>query len=326
MTDKRKIVIIGTGGTIAGKAASNTDLTGYQAGTLPLTELLADIPELAEYGPFETEQFSNIESSDITVQQWRALSALAQKKADRQDVAGVVITHGTDSMEETSYFLHLTVQTDKPIIFTGSMRPASAISADGPLNILSAVQTARSPEACGKGVMIVMNNYIDSARYARKMNTTNAATFGNQDFGHMGIIQQGTARFFTIPAGRHTNESEFTRIHEALPRVELLFAYAGMTGDVVEAIAGLEPAGLVVAGLGHGTLPKEARLALEQLTIPVVRASRTGSGLVTAIPSDLAPGFLTAQVLSPFKARILLMLGLAAGASKEELRRMFAEY
>ena len=172
-----KIALIGTGGTIAGKGTSNTDLTGYTAGVLGLDEILASVPGTKPYGPYTYAQFSNIESSDITVNHWLELSKLVQKLVNRDDIGGVVITHGTDSMEETAYFLNLTVHTDKPIVITGSMRPAGAISADGPINLLQAIQVARTPSSVGKGVVVVLNGYIDGARDVSKCNTTNVATF-----------------------------------------------------------------------------------------------------------------------------------------------------
>ena len=193
---EKKIALIGTGGTIAGQGASDTDLTGYTAGVLGLDEILASVPGTEPYGPYTYIQFSNIESSDITVKHWLDLSKLVQQLVDQDDIGGVVITHGTDSMEETAYFLNLTVHTDKPIVVTGSMRPAGAISADGPINLLQAIQVARTPETAGKGVVVVLNGYIDGARDVSKCNTTNVATFDSPLVGHLGIVQDGIAHYY----------------------------------------------------------------------------------------------------------------------------------
>ena len=259
---EKKIALIGTGGTIAGQGASDTDLTGYTAGVLGLDEILASVPGTEPYGPYTYIQFSNIESSDITVKHWLDLSKLVQQLVDQDDIGGVVITHGTDSMEETAYFLNLTVHTDKPIVVTGSMRPAGAISADGPINLLQAIQVARTPETAGKGVVVVLNGYIDGARDVSKCNTTNV----------------------------------------------LLTCYGGMDDMVPMSVVATNPDGLILTGLGHGTIPQNVRQITQNTKFPTVRASRTGSGMVSAVPQDTLAGYLVSDTLSPQKARILLML------------------
>lgn len=323
----QKVVIIGTGGTIAGQSASQADLTGYQAGTLGIEEIMKAVPALKTYEPLESIQFSNIESSDITLPQWSDLQALVQTTVERSDVAGVVITHGTDSMEETAYLLHLTVKTKKPIVLTGAMRPASAISAEGPLNLLQAVQTVRTPSAYGKGVLVLLNGYIDGAREVRKMNTTNAATFGNAEFGHMGIVQDGRAHFYFASTRCHTYDSDLEiPAADAWPQVEIFHLYAGVGEGVIEAVAKAPLDGLILAGLGHGTIPKQVKLGLKKVPFVKVRSSRTTSGMVSTVPSDGVEGFLTADTLTPEKARILLLLGLAKGLSKQELQKLFSLY
>lgn len=322
-----KIALIGTGGTIAGQGASDTDLTGYTAGVLPLDEILKSVPGVKQYGPFGYTQFANIESSDITVYQWVKLAKLVQKCVDKDDIAGVVITHGTDSMEETAYFLNVTVHTNKPIVLTGSMRPAGAISADGPINLLQAIQIARTPESAGKGVLIALNGYIDSARDVTKLNTTNVATFGSPSSGHIGIVQDGVAHYYMDPVRKHTMDSEFgLPENDVLPRVDILTCYAGIEDIVGLAVLATQPEGLILTGLGHGTIPQAIRNITSNLDIPVVRASRTGSGIVSAVPQDEAPGYFVSDSLSPQKARILLMLALQKERTTRELARLFKEY
>lgn len=327
MKESKKIVLIATGGTIAGQGSSATDLTGYTSGVLSLHEILEAVPTINDYGPFEYVQFSNIESSDITGDQWIALAKLAQKTLDRDDVAGLVITHGTDSMEETAYFLHLTVHTDKPIIITGSMRPAGAVSADGPINLLGAVQSVRSPESHGKGVIVSLNGYLDSARDVTKMNTTNVDTFGNPLFGHMGVIQDGRPYYSHTSTKVHTSQSIFyANDLDSLPNVGIFYCYAGVEAGLLNAFLTKGLDGLILVGLGHGTIPEQIRKVTKNLSIPVVRASRTFGGMVSEVGSDKIPGYLVCDTLNPMKARILLTLALTKTQDKEEIQNLFHTY
>ncbi len=327
--ENKKVIIIGTGGTIAGQSAAADDLTGYKSGSLTVDDLLKAVPNLGDYSPLESIQFANLESSDILPEQWVSLAKLVQEFLDRDDVAGVVVTHGTDSMEETAYFLHLTIDSKKPVVLTGAMRPATAISADGPLNILQAVQTVRTPESAEKGVLLLLNGFLDGAREVRKMNTTNVATFGNAIFGHLGLVQEGVAHFYQMSTRKHTFMSRFAKLPSllegALPRVVMLHLYTGIEADMVERILELPIDGLVLAGLGHGTIPKQIRQILAHTSIPIVRASRTTSGMVSAVPSD-GDTYLVADTLTAEKARILLMLGLTVTKNKKELQSFFHEY
>lgn len=327
MTYDKKVIIIGTGGTIAGRSGAAEDLTGYHAGELSVESLLSSVPGLMHYGPFECEQFSNIDSSDITVDHWVRLAATVQRYVDDDTVAGIVITHGTDSMEETAYFLHLTVDTDKPVVLTGSMRPATAISADGPLNLLMAVQTVRSEASRGKGIIVALNGYLDCAREVAKLHTTDVATFGNDYFGHMGLVQDGIPFYYYEPLRRHTKHSEFARLGEqTLPQVEILYLYGGIKENFVAAALSRRLDGLVVAGLGHGIIPQRIQAQLSSLTIPIVRASKTGHGMVSPMKNDGLHDMVAADTLTPVKARILLMLGLMKTRHVDELQSMFGTY
>lgn len=325
------IVIIGTGGTIAGQASSADNLTDYKAGSVSVETLMNHVPGLSAYGPFESIQFSNIDSSDMTPFQWQKLSELVQSQVDRDDVDGVVITHGTDTMEETAYFLHLTVHTNKPIVMTGSMRPSTALSADGPVNLLQAVQGARSSTLRGLGVVVVMNGYVDSARDVVKQHTTDCATFGNSMLGHLGVIQDGVGYVYYAPSRRHTERSEFCRMFtpshiEALPTVDIAYLYAGVNPSVIEYYKEASVKGLILGGLGHGSLPTPFRKRLEDLKIPMVKASRTAMGIVSATTQDEALQLIPSDSLNLVKSRILLMLGLHKGYGIDELKRLFREY
>ena len=297
----RKIALIGTGATIAGKGTSNTDLTGYTAGVLGLDEILASVPGTKPYGPYTYTQFSNIESSDITVNHWLELSKLVQKLVNRDDIGGVVIT--------------------------GSMRPAGAISADGPINLLQAIQVARTPSSVGKGVIVVLNGYIDGARDVSKCNTTNVATFDSPLVGHLGIVQDGVAHYYKVSTRRHTQDSVFdvSKLSE-LPRVVIMTCYGGMDDMVPMSVVATNPDGLILTGLGHGTIPQNVRQITQNTKFPTVRASRTGSGMVSAVPQDALANYLVCDTLSPQKARILLMLGLTKTKNLKKLQQFFYDY
>ena len=325
MKDK-KIVIIGTGGTIAGKGQGASALTEYTAGSIGVDELIQAVPGLEDYGPFESVQFSNIDSSEMSPYRWVRLAVLINEVASREDVGGIVITHGTDTMEETAYFLQLTVGTDIPVVMTGSMRPATALSADGPVNLLQAVQVARSTSAIGQGVLVVMNGYIDSARDVAKLHTTDVATFGNAQWGHMGCVQDGKAYFYYSPCRRHSKYSEFVLREEVkLPSVVIVNLYGGMDTEIIKMVASCSQ-GLVIGGFGNGTLPQGVLDVLHTIEVPKVRASRIGNGIVSSQSSDVKEGLIVSDSLSPVKARILLMLALQQKRRREELKAIFETY
>lgn len=325
MKDK-KIVIIGTGGTIAGKGQGASALTEYTAGSIGVDELIQAVPGLEDYGPFESVQFSNIDSSEMSPYRWVRLAVLINEVASREDVGGIVITHGTDTMEETAYFLQLTVGTDIPVVMTGSMRPATALSADGPVNLLQAVQVVRSTSAIGQGVLVVMNGYIDSARDVAKLHTTDVATFGNAQWGHMGCVQDGKAYFYYSPCRRHSKYSEFVLREEVkLPSVGIVNLYGGMDTEIIKMVASCSQ-GLVIGGFGNGKLPQGVLDVLHTIEVPKVRASRIGNGIVSSQSSDVKEGLIVSDSLSPVKARILLMLALQQKRRREELKAIFETY
>ena len=328
---KKHIYILATGGTIAGKAASEAATTGYEAGAIGIADLLAAVPELRHVADVEGEQIAAIDSKDMNSAIWLRLASRCNELLARADVAGIVITHGTDTMEETAYFLHLTVHSAKPIVLTGAMRPATALSADGPMNLLQAVRVAADDEAAGKGVLIVLNGTIEGARDAVKMHTTSLDTFRSPEMGALGSVQDGEPVFYRSPLRRHTAQSAFSvEGIAALPRVAILYAHADDDGFLVEAARKAGCQGIVYAGMGNGSIPKRAEAALAEAAaegIAIVRSTRSAAGRVTrAEASYEAHGFIASDTLNPAKARILLQLALLKTNDTEAIRTMFSIY
>lgn len=324
--EKKRIYVIACGGTIAGKAASAEDLTGYTAGEATIDELLAAVPEMARYADVQGEQFCNIDSSNMTESLWLALAKRVAEIADDDAVDGIVITHGTDSLEETAYFLHLTVHTEKPVVMVGSMRPSTAVSADGPLNLLEAVQAAAEPSLGKHGVVVVMNGVIHSARFVEKTDTTHVDTFKSRQMGCLGFMQDGRPHVYQTPLRRHTYTSHLSCSTAALPSVSILYTYVGMAPSLVSAAAA-DAQGIILAGLGHGQMPDAVWEAVQkekaQGTI-VVRASRTLGGIVSTVPKYAS--LVCADTLTPQKAKILLQLALLQTHDTERIRQIFQEY
>ena len=324
--EKKRIYVIACGGTIAGKAASAEDLTGYTAGEATIDELLTAVPEMARYADVQGEQFCNIDSSNMTESLWLALAKRVAEIADDDAVDGIVITHGTDSLEETAYFLHLTVHTAKPVVMVGSMRPSTAVSADGPLNLLEAVQAAAEPSLGKHGVVVVMNGVIHSARFVEKTDTTHVDTFKSRQMGCLGFMQDGRPHVYQTPLRRHTYTSRLSCSTAALPSVSILYAYVGMAPSLVSAAAA-DAQGIILAGLGHGQMPdavwEAVQKAKAQGTI-VVRASRTLGGIVSTVPKYAS--LVCADTLTPQKAKILLQLALLQTHDTERIRQIFQEY
>lgn len=324
------VVILATGGTIAGEGASAERTTEYAAGVLDVGKLILSVPGLEAVARIRGEQVANIDSSHMTND---VLLDLADRVADvarEEDVAGVVVTHGTDTMEETAYFLNLLMPTPKPVVLTGAMRPATALSADGPLNLLNAVTVAASDAARHKGVLVVMNDAIHAARFVTKTHTTSVAAFQSPDFGALGHILDGLVEFSGVSAKRDTVNSEFAGIGLTdLPRVDILYAHGQDSRDLVDAAVKAGARGIVHAGMGDGMVFPETYQALKEAAekgVIVVRASRVGSGAVAPQSMDQADKMLISGSLNPQKARILLMLALTRTSDIEELRRMFSEY
>ena len=326
-----RIAVLATGGTIAGSAADASQTSGYQAGVVGVDRLLAAVPALSNVAHIEAEQVASIDSKDLDVALWTKLAERIAAFAAREDIDGIVVTHGTDTLEETAYALHLTVKTAKPVVMTAAMRPSSALSADGPLNLLGAVTVAGSPAARGQGVLVAFNNRIHSARDVVKTSTYAVDAFHSPEIGALGWVQDGRVEFQRTVVRPHTSATPFVA-GAVWPSVDIVASYAGASRTAVDALAAAGVNGIVVAGTGNGSIHASVQAALADARsrgIAVVRASRVGSGHVMrngAAPDD-ALGFVSAGSLNPYKARVLLMLALAAGEREPAaLQRIFDTY
>jgi L-asparaginase len=331
--------VLSTGGTIAGRGTTSTSLSNYQSGSLLGEELVRSVPEIKQYANVKVEQILNVSSSDLTVANWLTLARRINAIfAEDPGVAGIVVTHGTNTLEETAYFLNLTVKDNRPVVLVGSQRPATAISADGPLNLLNAIRTASTPEARGKGVLVVMNDEISGARDVTKTNTYRVETFRAPELGFLGYVDADRVSFYRASTRRHTTNSEFDVSSVAdLPKVDILYSYVEPNTSVLKALVASGTKGIVFAGAGAGALSGAERAALQALlsaaggSKPVlVRSSRVGNGRVIALTANKeeydALGMIPADTLNPQKARILLMLALARTSHLDQIRRMFEEY
>lgn len=316
-----KVIVIATGGTIAGSSPSSIDTTDYSPGKVSGADLVAAVPEIADIAQVEVVQLINVASTNITNALLLKMAQLVNGYLQDESVSGVVITHGTSTTEETALFLDLTVDSDKPVIVVGAMRPGTAVSADGPLNLLQAISLAISPLAKGRGAMIVSNDRIGSALYTSKSHSQAVDAFRAYDVGGLGIFVGTTPRFFfeasKVAGMPHFDVSTTT----ALPRVDILYSYQDEDPSYIDYAIGAGAKGIVVAGTGNSTVSEgmERRIdaAMKQGT-PVIRASRVGSGFISAKPEGIASGFY-----NPQKARILLSLAINAGASNEAIAAYF---
>ncbi len=328
---KPHIVVLATGGTIAG-AQSSKEQAGYTAGSFSVDNLIQAVPQLKDLADLSGEQVANIGSQNMNNEVWLQLAARAQAVLARDDVDGVVVTHGTDTMEETSWFLDLVIRSDKPIVFVGSMRPETAISADGPANLYNAVAVAAHPEAGKRGVLVLMNDDIHFAREITKHNTTHLNTFRSFNRGRAGTVNTGTVHWFNSPTTPQTANSAFSLdgVTE-LPRVEIVYSYANLGRERIDFLVEKGVKGIVLAGVGDGNTTDPALAALSnavQKGVAVVRSSRTGSGLVVRNVeiNDDQMGTIAAMEFNPQKARILLMLALLKTDDAQKIQQTFATY
>ncbi|MCE5334606.1 MAG: type II asparaginase [Desulfobacteraceae bacterium] len=326
-----RIQLLATGGTIAG-AQADTKQSGYKAGSFSIEYLINAVPQLKTIAELSGEQIVNIGSQDMSDAVWLKLAGRVNQLLGQPDVDGVVITHGTDTMEETAYFLNLVVKSDKPVVMVGSMRPATAISADGPMNLYNGVAVAAHPDARGRGVLVVLNDEIHYAREVQKQNSTQLDTFKSLNRGRAGVVNTGAPVFFSKPVPRHTASSEFSvEGVAALPRVEIFYAHANMGGEFIDSAVKSGVKGIVLAGVGDGNATTPALEALSKAAkagVAVVRSTRTGSGVVArnVEVNDDRMGFVASMELNPQKARVLLMLGLMKTGDPKQLQGFFVEY
>ena len=317
--DLPTIAILGTGGTIAGKAGSASATTGYVPGSATVEDLLASVPGLEDIANLSSVQVSNIGSEDMTDEIWARLVKETESQLKDPEVTGVVITHGTDTLEETAFMLNQVLKSEKPVVLVGSMRPATSISADGPMNLLNAAK------------VVVLNDEIHGARDVTKTNTTNCDTFASPRLGALGFITGGRVSFFKESARPHTLKTPFTSDllsdHKDLPIVDIIYAHSNGDGRLIKAAVQSGAKGIIYAGMGNGSIHckdlPELEKALEE-GIPVVRASRCGSGeVVDSSPEWTEAGMINAGTLNPQKARVLLQLCLAAGYCHEKTAEVF---
>lgn len=328
---KPSVVVLATGGTIAGAANTNVQ-AGYTSGQVGVEQLIAAVPEAGKIAKLRGEQISNIGSQDMNDEVWLKLANRVNALVAMPDVSGVVITHGTDTIEETAYFLNLVVKSKKPVVMTAAMRPATALSADGPLNFFNAVAVAADKEAAGRGVLVVINDWIHGAASLTKTSTTAVQTFLSPQSGLVGTVAYGQTEFYRGPIGKHTADSEFSLTGvSGLPRVDIIMAHENMDGALIDAAAAAGAKGIVIAGVGNGNLTDTAVKALAAQAkkgVVCVRASRVVTGRVSRNVEldDDKLGFVASLDKNPQKARVLLRLALLQPRSVKDVQRIFDEY
>jgi L-asparaginase len=317
-----RVRLIATGGTI-----SNRD-----GGRLTAEELVKSTPGVERYSRPEFEQFANLPSASLSLAQWldlaRRINTLFK---DDPDLSGIVVTSGTDTLEELAYFLHLTVRSAKPVVVVGSMRNPSTVGYEGGANLLDAFRVAAEPASRGKGVLVVLNGEINSAREVTKTDARRLETFQTRGYGLLGIIDPDRVSYFRTVLRRHTKDSEFdiTSV-QALPRVDIALVYQGAMGDVIKAMVDQGARGIVVATAGAGALSgtqdEGVDYAVERHVV-VVMTTRTGSGRIAPRQDPIAGSFrVRGEDLAPVKARVLLMLALTKTKDPADIQRMFTEY
>lgn len=326
-----RVHILATGGTIAGIAPSAVD-PGYHSAGLGVSALVDAVAGLRNVATLTGEQFSQVGSQDMNDSLWLQLATRVNALFSADEADGIVITHGTDTAEETGFFLHLVVNSRRPVVLTGSMRPATALSPDGPLNLYNAVSVAADSDAWGRGVMIAINDDVHGARDVTKSSTTDVQAFVSPGAGLLGTASYGRIRYFRQPTHPHTSDSEFSVDGEvALPRVDILYAHANMPADLVRASASLGARGIVIAGMGNGNVSTDVARSLADVAssgVIVVRSSRVGSGDVgrNIELDDDRLGFVASDQLNPQKSRVLLQLCLARGLQRGHIQDAFWRY
>lgn len=323
LDDAPRVRLIATGGTIATRSGGSR---------LTAQELVESVPGLQRYVRAEWEQFSNVPSTALAVEQWLQLARrLNELFAGDSSLAGIVVATGTDTLEELAYFLHLTVRTSRPVVLVGSMRPAGAPGADGPANLLAAFRSAADESSADKGVLVVMNDEINSAREVVKTDAQRLSTFQSRHYGVLGVVDPDRVLFYRQPVKRHTRLSEFdVRDVSDLPRVDIVLFYQGATPDLVRAAIDFGAKGLVLAVAGADTTAGSLGTGLTYASrhrVPVVLSTRTGEGRIASPSGNAAiPEYIAGEDLSPLKARILLALALTRTRTPTELQRVFREY
>jgi L-asparaginase len=328
---KPRIVIVATGGTIAGSAESAT-AAGYQSGAVGVDILIQAVPQLKDIADVKGEQVASIGSQDMNDEVWIKLANRVNDILKSPDVDGVAITHGTDTLEETSYFLTLVIKSDKPVVMTGSMRPSTAMSADGPLNIYNAVAIAADPNARGRGVLVTLDDDIHSAHDVIKGHTTDIATFTSGEPGLVGAVLFGKTVWYRMPVSVNTSKSDLALVPgKPLPRVDIIYAHANMSPDMIDAAVANGAKGIVIAGVGDGNMTAPALEACKRAAkkgVVVVRSSRTNGGITrrNIEVNDDEAGTVASMELNPPKARALLQLALLKTSDTKKIQDYFDNY
>lgn len=330
--EKPNVVILATGGTIAGAGVSSTTTVGYTAAVTAVDKLISNVPELAKVANVRGEQVFQIASESITMDNWLTLAKRVNQLLAQDNVDGIVITHGTDTLEETAYFLDLVVKSEKPVVLVGSMRPGTAMSADGPLNLYRAVILAGTKEAAGSGVMVMLNDTIHSGREVTKTITDRVDTFQAPIIGAIGVFTGDKPVFYRQSLRKNTVATEFDVTNlTSLPRVDIVYHYAGNAGTMIDAAVNAGAKGIVHAGTGNGSIGKAEYPAVENALkngVVIVRSARVGSGIIArnGEANDDKYGFIASDNLNPQKARVLLMLALTKTSDVNEIQQMFWKY
>jgi L-asparaginase len=325
------IVVLATGGTIAGAAATDVQ-AGYTSGQVGVEQLLAAVPQAKKLASLKGEQISNIGSQDMNDEVWLKLARRINALAAMKDVDGIVITHGTDTIEESAYFLNLVCKTKKPIVLTAAMRPSTALSADGPLNFYNAVAVAADKDAVGRGVLVVVNDWIHGASSLTKTSTTAVQTFLSPVRGLIGTVAYGETEYYRGPVGKNTADSEFSLDKvTTLPRVDIVMAYENMDGALIDAAVAAGAKGIVIAGVGNGNMTEGALKALSAQAkkgIVCVRSSRVTTGRVgrNVEVDDDKMGLIASLEHNPQKARVLLRLALTQTSDVKQIQKYFDQY
>ena len=326
------VMILATGGTIAGTGATSTTTVGYTAAKVAIDRLIIAVPELKKVANVKGEQVFQIASENMNNVYWLKLAKRVNTLLAQTDVDGIVITHGTDTIEETAYFLNLVVKSRKPIVIVGAMRPSTALSADGPINLYNAVLLAGSKDAAGKGVLVVLNDEINAAREVTKTNTSTLDTFKAPELGLLGYMQDNRPFFYRQSTRRHTADTEFDVMQlDVLPQVDIVYGYANVNRIAVDAFMAAGARGIIYAGTGDGSLAdsvKSAMVEARKQGVIIVRSSRVGQGIVArnGEAKDDELDFVVSDTLNPQKARILLMLALTKTINTKDIQRIFYAY
>ena len=326
-----RVIILATGGTIAGAGAS-ADRAGYTAGKIPIEDLIGAIPTVKKIATITGEQISSVGSQDMTIDIWKKLAVRINEIIAKKEAEGIVITHGTDTQEETSYFLDLVIPSAMPVVLTGSMRASTAISADGPKNLYDAITVAIDPKSKGRGVLVSFNEGIYDGREVMKMSTTFTNAFGSPNTGAIGHAYDGKVEYYANSVRERDPKSPVTITADTkLPRVDIVYMYADAPADQLDLLISKKVDGIVIAGVGNGNFNKVYTDAVKRAVaagIVVCRASRTPSGRVVLHDevNDDELGTIVSDDLTPQKARILLMLGLTRSKDRKQLQELFFKY